>query len=455
MSFTSKFSRVLPRAAFSAAAMSLLIVAGCGGGGGDTVVPSPSPSPSVGVGRVVPQPGWSVNSQKAVQTQRKWTILVYMNGANDLEQYGSLNVNQMEQFGGDPNVNVVVQFKRISNQYDNSDGDWAGTRRYEVTKDTNNSAIKSTLLSQRDDADMGRPSTLQEFVRWGLATYPADKVALVLWNHGAGWRTQKLTKTSVTRGVSYDDVTDHHIDTIQIPAAMNIDRKWDLLIFDASLMQMAEVAYELRDQAGYIVGSEESPPGEGYKYDLWLGPLTKTPTMSGVDLGKLIAQSTFDGYGADSEITQSVIDTSRVPAVATAINSLGDALLKAKGQWGEQIAFARDNAENYAYSENKDILDFVRLLTENPSGSQTPRVNDAGVLAACAQVKLALGSAIVKNVNGSQHPRSNGQSILLCSPNLYRRLDIEQADGFGQRYGELAMTKAAPRWQAFLTEGPP
>ena len=35
-----------------------------------------------------------------------------------------------------------------------------------------------------------------------------------------------------------------------------------------------------------------------------------------------------------------------------------------------------------------------------------------------------------------------------------KAIDIEQANGFAQRYKELALAKAAPNWMAFLENGP-
>ena len=49
--------------------------------------------------------------------------------------------------------------------------------------------------------------------------------------------------------------------------------KVDVLAFDACLMQMAEVAYEVKDLADYVVGSEETEPGPGYPYDPFLAGL--------------------------------------------------------------------------------------------------------------------------------------------------------------------------------------
>src|SRR6476469_9004453 len=107
-------------------------LSGCGGGGDDDPIvgasPTPTPSGSVGEpgrggalsdgcsrsGSSIAQPGWSGQCGVAVQPTRKWTVLLYMNGANDLEEYGSLNLNQIEKYGSDENVTFVAQFKRIN-----------------------------------------------------------------------------------------------------------------------------------------------------------------------------------------------------------------------------------------------------------------------------------------------------------------------------------------------------
>lgn len=431
----------MKRISLLACLAAVLLLAGCGGGGG-------TPPP--------PNGNWRAVNAPPTPTQKKWTFLVFLNAANDLEEFSILNMNQMEKIGSNSDINIVVQMKRIGNRYDASNGDWSDTRRFYITKDTNAATINSLLLQQNDAVDMGDKDTLKEFVQWGLANFPAQRYCLVMWNHGAGWRTAKSRRVA-GRGVSYDDVTGSHINTIDLPdaLAMGGGRKWDLLAFDASLMQMAEVAYEVRDKARYIAGSEESPPGEGYPYDAFLARLAQNPDMDGRQLATHIVQDTLTYYGVNSDITHSVLDASQIGGIATAVNTLGGALLDAKNQYGSGIASARDLAENYAYPQNRDLLDFTRLLVSVPTGSTTPRVPDAGVQAAVNQVQAALNQALVINVNGTRHPNSNGLSIFLPTPSQYRFIDQEQADGFGQRYTALAFARDAPNWQSFLVQGPP
>ncbi len=446
-----------------ASVAALAVLAGCGGStllNNPNPSPTPTPAPSatpIPTGTEVPQPGWSVSRAATVQPVKKWTFLVYMNGANDLEQYGILNLNQMEKIGSTADVNMVVQFKRRRGLYDSSNGDWSDTRRFYVYRGTDNAIIESPVISQRDDCDMGRPGTLQEFIQWGVAAFPAERYCLVVWNHGAGWRSVKTP--GATRGVSYDDATNHHIETIELPAAIDLGggRKWDILAFDASLMQMVEVAYEIRDKTNLIVGSEESPPGEGYVYDKFLGPLTQNPDQSTEIFARSIVQTTLDSYGASSNITQSVLDAGKVAPIVSALNTLGGALMTAKTEWGSEIAFARESAESYSnpdYYENKDLLDFLRRLTGVPADNTLRQITDGSILLAAQTVRTRLGEAILFNRNGAQHPNSNGLAAFIPSPFRYSRIDVDQANGFGQRYSALKIARDAPGWQTFLANGP-
>ena len=277
--------RLLSSAALATLGISFTSMGGCGGGGGGLPI-SPTPIPT---GTIIPQPQWTVPSAVGVQPKKKYTVLNYVNGANDLEEYMTLNVNQMEMIGSTADVNMVVQYKRISRatggqDYDTSSGNWDDTRRYYITRDADEANINSTVISQRPDCDMGDKQSLRDFIDWGVRTFPADRYILIVENHGAGWRSKKTraAATFATRGLSYDDTTSNHIDTVEMPEAIDLShliagRKWDVFVMDCSLMQMAEVAYQIRDKADWLVGSQESPPGSGYPYDKFSGQSRSQP----------------------------------------------------------------------------------------------------------------------------------------------------------------------------------
>jgi hypothetical protein len=434
---------------------------GCGGGDSGRVTPEP-PQPC---SSAPAQPGWRVNEAACSSVVKKWTVLNFINGANDLEEFMTLNVNQMETVGTTADVNLVVQYKRISrrtggNDYDTSSGNWDDTRRFVIRQDDDFSNITSPVISQRDDCDMGDWRELQEFIEWGVKAFPAERYILVVENHGSGWRSIR-SRRSPTRGLSYDDTTNSFISTLEMPAAIDLGRhlpgrKWDAFLMDCSLMQMLEVAHEIQSKCDYLVGSEESPPGRGYPYDTFLRTLALNPGISARDFALNVIDETWATYGSSSNITQSVLEMSRVPEIAPELNGLGLALMNARSNWGPEIAEARSETERFDYPENGDLVDFCNRLTETPAGQTTPRVNDPAVLNAAGRVRAAVRGAVIRSYAGrGGNADANGIAIFLPTPAQYASIDVSSANiGQSHRYSSLLLSRDAPEWQRFLATGP-
>ena len=270
----------------------------------------------------------------------------------------------MESVPDSEQASILVQWDRGPGEPGTA-GTWTGARRYQIRHDDDTSTITSPLLQDLGDTDMGNPTTLQNFIKWGEQTCPAQHYMVVVWNHGSGWLDVPYSKKKVQpRGVSYDDTSQDFIQTVDIPTALQSPAPLDLVAFDASLMQMAEVAYQMRSVSPYIVGSEESPPGHGYAYDQWLGPLVANPNMSGKDLGVTIAKLMLNYYGPNSNITQSVIKTDKLENLATAITTFSAALIPLATTDAVQLAAARDSAKSYYYpyyQANKDMYSYAQL----------------------------------------------------------------------------------------------
>ena len=48
----------------------------------------------------------------AVHAQAKWTFMVYLDADNNLEPFGIIDFNEMEQVGSTSDVNIIVQMDR-------------------------------------------------------------------------------------------------------------------------------------------------------------------------------------------------------------------------------------------------------------------------------------------------------------------------------------------------------
>ncbi len=370
-------------------------------------------------------------------TQGKWTVLVYMNGANDLQQYSVLNMNQMERVASNPDVRFVVQWKQFPAQFNG--GTFNGTRRYLANSDFSNN-INSTLLQDMGTSiDMGSPQTLNDFVSWGKANFPADHYCLIVWNHGNGWR-RSITNVDFTRAVSYDDETGNAIQIWDLNQALGSEH-FDLISWDASLMQMMEVAYEIKDNADFIIGSEESPPAEGLPYDLVFAPFRDTPNSTPKNLSK----SFVDGMLAvpaynTKKITQSVLDTSKLPALATAISTLGTELMNNVGSLTAAIQTARVNSQAYSPSSNRVYRDLKDICLRIEAGT-----TNSSVLSATAGVKAAIADAVVWEGHNANSINSAGISI-----------DFSSGSTFASASSDYALMKfaIATQWNEYLAIAP-
>ncbi len=282
-----------------------------------------------------------------------WTVMVYLNAKNNLEEFGLKDLNELEAAGSTDRVSIVAELGRMKGYYA-GDGDWTGVRRYYVTRDLDRGAVTSPVLADLGPADMGDYRELAAFIRWAKASYPARKYLLVVWNHGSGW-----TKSAAgPRGISYDDESGSHITVRQLAQALRAAGGADVYASDACLMQMPEVAWELRDLASYIVGSEETEPADGYPYDAVLAALTAAPGMA----PRALAGELVSDYGAyyaaqGTGATLSALDASALPRLRELTAAFAEAAMAA----GDRGVMKRGlyYAQHYAYDDNKDLGSFL------------------------------------------------------------------------------------------------
>src|SRR5690349_14641057 len=142
-------------------------LSGCGGGSGGNHTPPPNlPAPGTTPFTNSTQSSRAACQANAHQNGRtRWTILVYINAANNLQPDSLLNVAQLASVGSDSNVNIVVQWKQASNcPYFSSVNDcgntsFVGTRRYYILphNQTDVTNIQNGNTSSLEDAQERLP----------------------------------------------------------------------------------------------------------------------------------------------------------------------------------------------------------------------------------------------------------------------------------------------------------
>jgi len=85
---------------------------------------------------------------------------------------------------------------------------------------------------------------LTDFTNWCIQNYPADNYALILWDHGSGWKNISLLE--VTKGICWDVTNSDYLTTLELRSALfsiytSNNIKLDIVAFDSCLMGMIEV----------------------------------------------------------------------------------------------------------------------------------------------------------------------------------------------------------------------
>jgi subtilisin family serine protease len=342
-----------------------------------------------------------------------WLFMVYLDADNNLESAGIDDLNEMEVAGSTDRVKIVVQMDRAVRDYDDdtSNGNWTGAKRFYVTRDTDAAIINSPVIADLGEVNMGAPATLQSFIEWAIANYPAQHYALVLWNHGSGWRERAAT--DAIKSICIDDQANDELTMTELRSALTeanatTGKVLDIIGFDACLMQMVEVAYQVmgsasRPLADIAVGSEETEPGDGWDYAATLTALTTDPAMTPAQLATQMVNDYISSYSPSLGITQSAVRLDLVDELATAIDSFAQAMTSATGDW-TAISTARSQAQEYYYDYYIDLYHFAQLVNQNTSISQA--VRDAA-----SSVMTAVNNAVIAEGHTASVGDSHGLSI--------------------------------------------
>ncbi|MDR3606049.1 MAG: clostripain-related cysteine peptidase [Oligoflexia bacterium] len=352
-------------------------------------------------------------AQAAEPSQKDWTLLVYLNGDNNLDSFGTTNLEQMETVGSTDHLNIVVQWASLQN---------GKTQRLLVQKSTNPSSVTSPVLQDMGVVDMGDWHTLESFIEWGAKNFPAKHYFVDVWDHGSGWHAIQIENSAVRPGhryhptdISWDDNSGNSITTQQLgqaiaQASQAIGQKIDIYGSDACLMGMVEVAGELRDSVSYFLGSQEVEPGAGWPYDAFLRRWTAQPDLTAAQIATALAEeygkSYTDGSSGGSSATMAVYDLSQQDQIENAIANLKASILKLDASDLAKVTAAASSTQSFAYRDYGDLHDFVTRIGSASTRGVAP-TDIEGVLTAFQN--YVVSNDVTPNFNGL----ANGVSIWL------------------------------------------
>ena len=238
-----------------------------------------------------------------------WTVLIYIMGDTDLEAAALYDLLELEDAALGENTNVVVAVDRSDRTDEEggySGGDVLGLGNFSDSRLLTFTDDGLDFVAETGELNFGDPSVLASFIKTGLETFPADKTALFLWDHGAGWPGMGPDETD-----GYDILTLREMrDGIEVGLEAAGVGKFDLIGMDACLMASYEVAHAVDGLADYLLASEELEPGHGWDYRS-LSILSAQAEVEPLELGMAIAdgfESQAKEWGTASNITLSLLD---------------------------------------------------------------------------------------------------------------------------------------------------
>ena len=404
-------------------------------------------------------------SDKQPQTQKQWTLMVYIAADNDLFYFAWNNIRQLAQ-SASPQVNIIV--------YLSEPGQHKKTQIYLIEKN------KATLLNKdnQEKLNSGDPQTLIGFCNWVIQNFPAENYFLDLWNHGTGCadvRYKAINPTSlfvfnpstlmleldrniryldmlnqvqidkIQRGICFDDTYKSYLNNQDLEYALSVicaeglqGKKLSIIGMDACLMAMVEIANICKKYAHIMVASQEVELGQGWKYDAALEPFLKGLAVSKEEFAKHLVKAYKDTYSnITSDFTLSATILDNFQAIEENINRVATLLLEClQNQRGQSVKYIIRQCRRHICFEEPSYIDLVSFYKRLVSNIDKFVLQNNHHLV--AQLKNTLekgiklvGENILANANGSNLNHANGLSIYFPEQNMlnsYQKTEFAQTN---------------------------
>jgi hypothetical protein len=355
-------------------------------------------------------------------TGDSWTILNYADGNNNLDysqggtSYVIEDVQEMQQVGSSDDVNVIAMVSSIRT---------GGNAKYyyiEHYPDDLGDNISSTILEDMGGKDMSNPQVLKEFLVYGMTNYPAQNYMVIIDDHGGGWR-----------GACEDDQNGSGNLMSMVDMANAFEgaleetntEKFGVITYHCCLMSQVEVAYQLRNCADYVVGSEFVMPMESvFGCVEWLGDLVDNPGTTPEDLAKNIVDAVYNaGNDKQKDVHMAATDCSQMGRLASKLDHLATQLTtEATAYWWEVLqAWFSTWVTELDDPAFVDVRDFANNIKQQPNLQNINLVRNAA-----DSVIYAINDAVVMTKTNVPAVTRGGLTIYM--PYLYQMFDQSNYD---------------------------
>jgi len=384
---------------------------------------------------------------------REWSILVYQGGDNNLDLALKSDLEEMIKIGPPEKSVLLVQ----------SDRPPTGIRRLLIAKG------KEQVLANVGQGNSADPLYLGDFVAWSQRAFPARRFSLFVASHGLGWRGEP-----VSRGVITDEPDRATMDLLSFSGAVTAAittpgpfvRPIDLIGFDACLMGLVEIAYQLRACGKFLIFSQANEPSYGWPYDLLLSRMaSRSAALDGEGLGKLVCGAYEDyfvneGLASRYSGTLSLINLAQMDNLKLRFLDWAAVLYRDRETIGSALRGLRDGlfatpvgfsgterylVQAFEFIDYRDLADLVQNCR-----SSVPQAN-----VAADHLMTAFSQTVLTTVRfGERYSRAHGLSIAFPGPgdiadyvgaSFYPMFDLSRETVWDDLFTDLALASAAGR----------
>lgn len=394
---------------------------------------------------------------------KKWNILIWLDGNNDLEKYLEENLEDMETAGSSNDVNVFAVYGfwsrdgagdmvMIRNEKEATTKVANGVFMGRVMMEDEDIVLKQTpkysrILKHYENIDMASSGNLTEFYETVTKFYPADKTMLVINDHGSLFKNMR----SQLRYFCHDAVSDENMTLFEFTESLkNVEKKPDILAFDACLMATIEAACQFKslvnEKEGLLIASPEATSAHGWPYGKIISSLIQSPDMKIQDLANNIIDNYIAKYsekGYENEAI-SAIDLTKTDEISKNLDKLAQTLTELINKDAKNIEKLKNWRKSVLSYGDNDFADIKSMILQ---------IQTAGILP-----NNELTTKIVENINALVIKQGNtgGKIGSSCGISIYFPLnaidDNKLVDLDGNKYQDFVFSTKdyAPLWFSFI-----
>ena len=337
------------------------------------------------------------NAPRQKRGNNDWTVTVYMAADNSLAEESVWALTEIleteSQLGGSVRIEVLFDSNAVgmptqiySIPTTNSQGITRADRvtrigrlrtlgeDFSIPIGSPASPKNAKQLSSRPNSRGGQLDNasdrrlLKAFLIDTLKKHRNTHQLLVLSGHGSGAIGDFLSGKRAQQAISITGLGDTLEEVRNDVFGENNEYKFDIIGMDSCLMSMAEVAYELRNRANILIGSEGFEPETGWPYKEIIPEVNGAvdPTNLAREIVNKYIRYYADYAMAGTSVDLSACDLGRSEALVTSLKELSEILLREFSASDQEVIdavlLAHWRAQSYKNEQYVDLWDFCDLL---------------------------------------------------------------------------------------------